>query len=424
MISSFRERYSELRPTVKEERFEILDVLRGFALYGVLMSNLVWFYSGYGGLDPEIRASFSTVKLDSIVFEIETFLVPGKFVTIFSFLFGIGFSIQLNRTIQKRGKFRAFYAGRMMWLFLIGFISIFFMGIDILHLYAILGVFLIFSHSLNDRQLMFWGVVCSIFFPVLMRCFVWMSSSILGDQWDLEKIFDAKWDTADKLKSEYYRSDYFDVLKANFADAQAWFTTDEFTITLVSSFGLFLLGYFVGRSKILMKLRDGLSETERIKFHNMLKWSLFVGVSSQIILWLNIPILKNQDIIFIRALRELLWRVEVLALALFYICVIIYAHERMKSIRIFHYFAVVGRMALTNYVGQSFIAFCIFYGLGIYGKVGPALSVVFTTAIFGFQILYSHWWLKRLRYGPLEWLWRTLTYGKIENIRLTKRNQV
>jgi len=406
-----------LKPVSKGERFEILDILRGFALYGVLMSNLVWFFSGYGSLDPEIAASFSTFKIDSIVLEVETFLVVNKFISIFSFLFGIGFAIQLNRIIQKGGEFTPFYIRRMMWLFFIGLISIFLMGLDILHLYAILGICLIFSRSLSNRQLLFWGIIYTIVLPILIHYFVWVAPFIFGEQFNLEQIFSDKWDSVVEFKTAFYGRNYFDVIRANFTDAWAWFTTDDFITTGASSFGLFLLGHYLGRSNILIKLKNGLSKTDKDNFYKVLRWSLIVGIVSQGILLLDIPILKNKDLIWIRVFRELFWRVGVLALALFYTCALTYAHQSNKSLKIFHYFSVVGRMALTNFVGQSVICFFIFYVLGIYGKVGPTISVVLTTIIYLFQVLFSHWWLKRFRYGPLEWLWRSLTYGKLEAIR-------
>jgi len=403
-----------LSPVSKSERFEILDILRGFALYGVLMSNLVWFC--YSNFDPEIGIIFSKTKLDEIVIDVETFLVVNKFITIFSFLFGIGFAIQLDRIIQRGEKFSSFYFRRMMWLFVIGFISIFLIGLDILHLYAILGVCLIFSRSLSNFQLLIWGIICTCVFPVLIRIFISSSHYFFGEQVDLEQLFSDKWEAIDKLNSVFYGNNYVDVIKRNFADAWVWFTTDEFITIGVSSFGLFLLGFLVGRSKLLINLKNGMSELDKLKFYKVLRWSLIVGVICQGVLLLDIPKLKNEDLVWVKGVRELLWRVGVLALALFYICLIIHIHQRGKALKLFHYFAVVGRMALTNFVGQSVIIFFIFYGLAFYGKVGATISVVLTTIIYIVQVIYSHWWLKRFRYGPLEWLWRTLSYGKLEKL--------
>lgn len=400
----------QIKPVSKSERFEILDILRGFALLGVLMSNLVWFC--HSSFNPEIAFNFLNTRIDEIVIEVETFLVVNKFITIFSLLFGIGFAIQLDRINHKKGNFKPFYLRRMFWLFVIGFISIFLIGLDILHLYALLGLCLIFARSLSNARLFVWGIICTVFIPVMTRIFVSTSSYILGKEIDLAQIFSDKWDTIGKLNSVFYGSNYVEVVKRNFADAWVWFTTDEFITIGFSSFGLFLLGFLVGRSQILTTLKKGMSKSDWIKFYKVLRWSLIIGVCCQGILLLDIAKLNNDNLIWMKGIHELLWRVGVLSLALFYVCLIIYVHQKVKSSKMFDYFALVGRLALTNFVGQSLIIFIIFYGFGLYGKVGASLSILLTVVIYIIQVIFSHWWLKRFQYGPLEWLWRTLSYGK------------
>ena len=84
--------------------------------------------------------------------------------------------------------------------------------------------------------------------------------------------------------------------------------------------------------------------------------------------------------------------------------------------------AAVGRMALTNYLLQTLICTSIFlgYGLGFYGTVGPAAGLVLTIVIYAFQVVFSVWWIGRFHFGPAEWLWRTLTYGKLQPMRLRR----
>lgn len=82
--------------------------------------------------------------------------------------------------------------------------------------------------------------------------------------------------------------------------------------------------------------------------------------------------------------------------------------------------AAVGRTALSNYLLQTLICTTIFYGygLGLYGQIGPAVGIALTLVIFGLQVPLSNWWVKRFRFGPFEWLWRSLTYGKLQPLRL------
>ena len=415
---------NNLSPVTKSERFEILDIVRGFALYGVLMANMVWFFSGYGDLNSESRALLSTAGIDSIMLQLETILVVNKFVTIFSFLFGIGFAIQLRRIIEKGKKFNIFYIKRMLWLLLFGILHFtFLLYTDILHLYAMLGLLLIFWTSLSQKQLLVAGLIFSIFMPVIAHITIWSLPAILGEGYNLEVLFARKWDYAAQQHSSFINGTYLNVIKANLADVWAWLTTDDALTTGMGSFGLFLLGYATGRSNILVRIKDGLSKKEINFFKKIMILSLVVGIVCQGILELDIQVLSNQGLTHVRAVRELLWRTGVLSLALFYTVGLVLLFNRNSESKFLQLFAPVGRMALTNYLLQSVFGVFIFYGfgLGYYGKIGPAISIVLTTLIFVLQILYSRWWLRIFRFGPAEWLWRALTYGKLESIRLDQK---
>ena len=389
------------------------------------MANIVWFFSGYGDMDSKVTGDFITANIDSIALKLETFFVVNKFVTIFSFLFGIGFAIQLNRIVQKKKKFSSFYVRRMVYLFLFGVIHFTFLHyIDILHLYAILGILLILFRSLNNRQLLFYGISFSLLVPVLVRCIVWASPILFGNDINLEQSFNEHWDDAASLHSAFIDGNYFEVIKANLADIYAWFTTDDAITTGISSFGLFLIGYRVGKSNLLTKINNGLSVKDKSNFNKTLIISLLVGITCQGILLLDLPLLADRSLVWVRATRELFWRCGVLSLALFYVCLIVVMYNKNRSSFFLQFFTPVGRMALTNYIGQSLFGVLIFYGIGFgfYGKVGPMISIVLTTLIFIIQAIFSLWWLKRFRFGPLEWLWRSLTYGKLEKLNHSEKH--
>ena len=410
---------TQLKPVSKGERFEILDILRGFALYGVFIANMVWYFSGYGYIDSNVSASFGTASIDSISLELETFFVVNKFITIFSFLFGIGFAIQLDRVIKRNKKFTSFYVRRMIYLLLFGVIHFtFLLYTDILFMYAILGLLLILWRSMSNRQLLFWGIYFAVFLPVIFYSIIWLTPIIFGSEFNIEQAFNARWNHASTLHSSFINGSYIEVIKANLTDVFTWITTDGGITDAISSFGLFLLGFRVGRSNLLTRINNGLSIKERKNVLKATIWSLVIGIFCHGMTLLDIPIIIDEDLIWVRIIYKLLWRLGVLTLAIFYICTIILIYERNKSSRLLHFFTPVGRMALTNYIAQSVIGFFIFYrfGLGFYGQVGPAISIVLATIIFVFQALVSQWWLKQFRFGPLEWAWRSLTYGKLENM--------
>jgi uncharacterized protein len=120
-----------------------------------------------------------------------------------------------------------------------------------------------------------------------------------------------------------------------------------------------------------------------------------------------------------------LWHTGVLALAMAYVSGIVLLVRRPDWSRTLHVFAPVGRMALTNYLAQSLICIFIFYGIGLgaYGRVGPTAALGISVAVFAAQAAASACWLRRFRFGPAEWAWRSLTYGRMQPFRLAGRLQ-
>lgn len=117
---------------------------------------------------------------------------------------------------------------------------------------------------------------------------------------------------------------------------------------------------------------------------------------------------------FVGLLGGLFYNLNRPVLAAFYVCVLVLLASRPGLAGLFRPLAIVGRMPLTNYLMQSIIASFIFYGygLGYYARVGPAAGVLIAFGIYAFQVIYSNLWMSRFRFGPMEWLWRTLTYGR------------
>jgi uncharacterized protein len=112
-------------------------------------------------------------------------------------------------------------------------------------------------------------------------------------------------------------------------------------------------------------------------------------------------------------------------MSIFYICSIVLLYRSGKVKRLFQLFQFTGRMAFTNYLSQSFIATTIFYsyGFGLYGRFGPLAGVGIAVILFAAQVLFSRWWLQNYYMGPLEWLWRTLTYGSKQKLKRIKKEQ-
>lgn len=184
---------------------------------------------------------------------------------------------------------------------------------------------------------------------------------------------------------------------------------------LREEFPLLLLGFFAGRRRIFQNLPAQLPFIRKV-----LWWGLGLGLvcTSVSLVAQELP---NPALPFLtKQLGNLLWAIGGPALCFFYASAIVLLAQRETWKRRLAPLAAVGRMALSNYLSQTVICVTIFYhyGLGFYGKVGPAVGLALTMLIFALQILLSLWWVRRFRFGPAEWLWRTLTYGQLQPMRL------
>lgn len=374
------------------KRYVVLDALRGFALAGIILANFPEF-SLWTFADP---ASWS--PLDRVVRALQYFFIDGKFYTLFSLLFGIGFSIQLDNADQRT---RTFYR-RMSVLFLIGLLHLLFLWSgDILMLYAAMGMLLPLFHRLPARKVL---VAAGIFFvlPVL-------SDAIFPH-------------LADPLETAYWRlCDRYGITEANFGtwlrDIDGYGDMSRFLRMgavermweFVSShryfkvLGLFLLGSLIGRHKIYADLT-----AHRKLLRKVLTAGLAIGLPvSLLYTWLSMESGST-------VLRDISYLLSVYPMGLAYAAGFCLLFERRPESALWKKFAATGRMACTNYLGQSVFGILIFYGIGLGLGAGVDLLVteLIALGVFAFQIIFSGIWLKHFRFGPVEWVWRMITYGK------------
>ena len=174
-----------------------------------------------------------------------------------------------------------------------------------------------------------------------------------------------------------------------------------------------LLGFYVARRKILEDIGR-----HRALIRRVMWWGLALGGSSALAfsVWRYVPPFPQQ---IIRVYSNVLGQPTFM---LFYASAITLLVQQPRWHRLFHPLAAVGRMALTAYVGQSVVYTTIYfgYGLGMYGRLGAAHILPVAAVIFAVEIVLCNWWIKRFRFGPLEWLWRTLTYMKVQPMRRTE----
>ena len=375
---------NDISPVKTSERYVILDALRGFALLGICMANFPEF-SLYTFLLPETVAAMPTAVADRITRYLLYIFVDGKFYTLFSLLFGIGFSI-IIRNAERKGTngFRIFYR-RMGMLLLFGFLHLMFIWSgDILMLYALLGMLLPLFRRVSDKKLLGWALFFLIL-PIAMDGVCEMTHTNLALPFiHLQDTYCAK----------------YGINEANFAywlhDAEDYGTVFQFLVQgacvrmqefiignrYFKVLGLFLIGFYIGRNRIYADL-----EGRRDLLVKVFRWGLTLGL--------------------------------VYPLGFAYAAGLCLLYLKWKEGSIWKWLAAPGRMALTNYIGQSVIGMFLFYGIGLgWGStIGLWHTEVIVLAVFLFQVLFSRLWLSGFKFGPLEWIWRMLTYGKWLEIR-------
>jgi len=148
-------------------------------------------------------------------------------------------------------------------------------------------------------------------------------------------------------------------------------------------------------------------------------WSLGIGLAGNTVFVLTVDSSVFSDPTLASGIGAIGYLIGAPALCFFYMSVIVLLNQQPKWETRFAILAPAGRMALTNYLLQSVICTTIFYsyGFGLYDKVGPAACIILTILVYMIQVPLSIWWLKRFQFGPMEWLWRSLTYWRVQPMR-------
>ncbi len=182
----------------------------------------------------------------------------------------------------------------------------------------------------------------------------------------------------------------------------------------VSYLGLMLLGCYVCRRGALHDSAVRLNMAR-----SALPWLLSIGVAG-VVIFVGLHPRTNVDSELLKLIGELaFWPIGAPVLGLGYVAIITLVMEKETCRRALLPFAAVGRLALTNYLFHAFViaAFTYQWGLGLYGEMGPFWGLMAVFAIYPLMVIASSWWIRRFQFGPVEWLWRTLTYGQIQSFR-------
>jgi len=384
-------------------------VIRGWALLGVLIANIHEVLSGrYYEL-----AARDTTAIDLAATRFIEIVISGKSITLLTFLFGLGFAVQLLRAGERSERaVRRLFMRRLAVLFAIGVghAALLWWG-DVTSSYAVVGVALLAFRRARDRTVLVWALAL-IFVPRLVMAVPAIREAmraVLPHPED-RGAFNAQ------MVAAILGHDYTVRISAHLrqvlyylAGVAPWY----FPWLL----GRFLLGYWAGMRHLFV---DG-GVAHLPVFRRLLIWGLVFGVAgSAMAVVRRSSLMADVELLLpaqlgLAALGELAF----LGLAAAYASAIVLLMQRSRPRRYLLVLAPVGRMPLTTYLSQSVATTFVFYGwgLGLTGTLGSAGCLALAVVIFALQIVASHWWLRRFRFGPVEWLWRTLVYRRVQPMR-------
>jgi uncharacterized protein len=488
---------TQLVPLTNSNRIQVVDLLRGFALIGIIMMNIEWFNRPISAL---MSFDYTLTGFDWASSWLVKVFVEGKFYKLFSILFGMGFAVMLVRAQEADRKFGAWFTRRMLALFVFGMAHLIFLwGGDIIHDYAVGGLLLLgFVLLLRTKKLSkfnrpetFAKVGFSLLLmPLVVSMFaalyfgVTRDNTVITDEWKqkvainqqfdalmqqekdnptlltvtdetaieeetastdesttpedaeeeideesmsdeeliaykAQKRFDSKQKREKRLAKEtiaFTEGSYIEATKYRAQSAlKALGNTPPFAFFVCLP--LFMVGYWLvasGRMK---------NPEQHQGFFSVMYWGgLSIGLMMSLAgAFISLhPVAKAA--IEVKAGGETIFYYGQFVLCAGYIGMFVKLSSKAWFLKSFSWLAPLGKMALTNYITHSIILTSIFYGYagGMFGQIARGQQMLIVVAIIFSQVIFCTLWLKFFRFGPLEWLWRSITYMKLQPLLLDK----
>lgn len=391
-------------PTQSQERNLAIDILRGTALLGILLMNLPqffnpsWVYGVYG-----VPSEYTGMDYWGQQF-IKLF-VEGKFFTIFSFLFGLGFYIFMSRAEAKPHSAGRLYLRRIAALAVIGAIHFLFGWTgDILHLYAVTGLLLLLFYKRTNKTILVWAVcLIAVWFGLFGLSFITTPEQAQDSMLQGQALLPV----VEGMYEHLTYTQWIDYQLSMVAPAVSPFEP----IFMLAILSMFLIGVYCGRRNWFANL----SENKR-----MIRKTWFAGMAVNVPLLLILTAILTKQIDFgfrHEAVTTLFVQLSGITMSLFYITSFLLLMTNPKWIARLRPIGYVGQMALTNYLGQTVVCVLIAILTRLY-DIGTMQTILLCLAIYIGQIGFSTLWMRSFRFGPMEWIWRSFTYWSFQPMRL------
>lgn len=408
-----------LTPVAAAERIATVDVLRGVALFGILTVNMMAFSWPADLLLPGPRLGES--RLDVLADWLIRLLAEGKFYPQFAFLFGLGAAIQMARAEVRGANFTGHFCRRMLALLGFGLAhALLIWEGDILVWYSLCGFLLLAFRKRKPKTLLIWAAAC-LLIPVLLITLLWLLLAGLSlvpeaGRAIQQQLATVPTETAQKLEKlirVFALGSYGEIFVERLG--RLVFIWLVGLLYVPAFFAMFLLGLYAGQRRIFHGVAANLGFIRRV-----LIWGLAIGLPANLFYAVAMATSGLSDPHFLWLIGHAFLVLGGPAQGLAYAAALTLLLRRDRAQCLARPLAAVGRMALSQYLLQSLICTTIFYsyGLGLFGLSGRATGLGLAVAIYSAQLLFSRWWLDRFRFGPLEWLWRTLTYGRRPPLRI------
>ncbi|WP_212961500.1 DUF418 domain-containing protein [Cohnella xylanilytica] len=396
------------QPISPAERMDFMDIFRGLAVFGIFFVNILYmstpdlFYQRGGAL-PEESALDQGIRL-----AIDMFLA-GKCYPILSFLFGLGFFLFMRRSEQKGERAYRLFSRRMLILFLLGIVHMaFFYNGDVLHNYALIGCLLMLFYRRKDKTVLVWALsILVVYLAMFSLAFLQPEETLKAGMLTNAKIAQEEAAAAIEVNRD---GDYGQWLSFHLREEVLPNLQGE-QIGYPSMFAMMLLGFYCGRIGV---------------FENIGKYARFIrrirtisGTASL----LTAILLGCTRLGYIESgayqgqLGQFLIYGCGLFLSFLYLSVLTLLMTKPGFVNLLQPLKFAGRMSLTNYLLQSVVSIGFFTGLGLYATLNFLEIVGYCLIVIAVEIGFSLWWMNRMPLGPMEWVWRRFTYGKLHRAR-------
>jgi uncharacterized protein len=377
---------------IPQNRILALDVLRGIALFGILMVNIMSFLSPILYINP---LQWWTSTGDHLTYLMIDLFFRSSFYPLFSLLFGYSLMIFRERALAKELPFNRLILRRFSFLFMIGFIHMLFIWHgDILMVYAVIGFFTLPFLKMPPKLLLMFGSVLYLLANSFFAIFLALSGFLhLGTNEP-----DRNHKLINTIVHIYQQGTYREITRQRVQDWMVEYNPQAIILLFFTVFPLFLIGAGFSKLRLLERIEDYGSQWKRV-----FVWTLLLGI-----------MIKFLPYIF-GEMKALIYIQDVFGgccQAISYACLVVVLLKKKKTAKFFMIFSFAGKMSLTIYLLQSGVASILFYGYGLqlFARVSLLSGSILVLAIYGVQVVFCTFWLKYSFNGPIEWLWRSFTY--------------